>query len=222
MDASSPRHKNFLRRLMRRILIALLLLTCIFLIVQNGLSQVILDLAYADAYAMSSKVINAVVAEVIHSGITYENLINVHTNDKGQVTALQSNTIRMNDLAAQIALKAQATLQETQNQVIYIPLGSVLKLPSIEGSGPRISVKILPIGAVTTQFVTEFESAGINQIRHKICLSIKATVRIVIPTGARQVDFVSQVPICENIIVGAVPDIFVDTDKLDHILKLIR
>lgn len=222
MGASSSRHKDFLRKPMRRILIILLLLAGIFLIVQNSLSQIILDLAYADAYAMASKVINAAVAEVIRSGITYEELVTVQTNDMGQVTALLSNTIRMNNLATQIALKAQAAFQERQNQVIYIPLGSIFKLPTIEGSGPPISVKILPIGAITTQFVTEFESAGINQTRHRICLSIKATVRIVIPTGARQVDFISKVPICENVIVGAVPDTFVDTDRLDHILKLIR
>ena len=44
--------------------------------------------------------------------------------------------------------------------------------------GPKIQVRILPVSAVTAAFSTEFESAGINQSRHKIYLSLDATVRL--------------------------------------------
>ncbi len=213
MVASQPRKKHLSRRLLRWILIIVLLLISAFLVLENNLSQVILDMAYANAYSLAVKVINSAVADVMRSGITYEDLIKVHMNDQGQVTMLQANTVKMNDLATRTALQAQEKLQDAKSQVIHIPLGTAFGINFLAGSGPSIPVKILPVGAVSTQFVTEFESAGINQTRHKILLSAKTTMRLVIPTGAKQVEFVSSISIAESIIVGEVPDSFVDVNE---------
>ena len=221
MVASKPRKIRLSRKFLRWTVIVVLLLTAAFLILENNITQVILDRAYADAYSLAVKVINSAVADVLRTGITYEDLITVHINDQGQVTMLQANTIRMNELATSVALQAQEKLQDVKNQFIHIPLGAALGINFLAGSGPSINVKILPVGAVSTQFITEFETAGINQTRHKILLSAKTTVRMVIPTGSKQVEMVSSIPIAESIIVGAVPDTFVDVNDKSDILNLI-
>ena len=221
MVASPPRKMRLSRKLLRWAVIVVLLLIAAFLILENNLSQVILDMAYADAYSLAVKVINSAVADVMHSGITYEDLITVHMNDKGQVTMLQANTVRMNDIATRTALQAQEKLQDAKNQEVHIPLGAAFGINFLAGSGPSIPVKILPVGAVSTQFITEFESAGINQTRHKILLSAKTTVRLVIPTGSKQVDLVSSISIAESIIVGEVPDSFVDVNDKADLLNLV-
>ena len=66
---------------------------------------------------------------------------------------------------------------------------------------------------------TEFESAGINQTRHKIYLSLRTTVRLVIPSGARQVSLGSQVLIAESIIVGEVPQSYVQVPEMSDALN---
>lgn len=219
---ASPSGKKLLsRKLLRWTVIVVLLLTAAFLVLENNLSQVLLDMAYADAYSLAVKVINSAVADVMRSGVTYEDLIKVHLNDLGQVTMLQANTIRMNDIATRTALQAQEKLQDAKNQVVHIPLGAAFGINFLAGSGPSIPVRILPVGAVSTQFITEFESAGINQTRHKILLSAKTTVRLVVPAGARQVDLVSSVSIAESIIVGEVPDSFVDVNDKADLLNLV-
>jgi sporulation protein YunB len=221
MVASPPRKMRLSRKLLRWTVIVVLLLTAAFLLLENNISQVILDRAYANAYSLAVRVINSAVADVMRTGVTYEDLITVHMNDQGQVTMFQANTVRMNELATSIALQAQEKLQDANNQVIQIPLGAALGINFWAGSGPNISVRILPVGAVSTQFITEFETAGINQTRHKILLSAKTTVRLVIPTGARQVELVSSIPIAESIIVGEVPDTFVDVNDKGDIINLV-
>ncbi len=221
MVASKHRKKFLSRNVLRLTVIIVLLLTAAFLVLENNLSQVILDMAYADAYSLAVKIINSAVADVMRSGITYEDLIKVHMNEQGQVTMLQANTVRMNDLATRTALQAQEKLQDAKNQVVHIPLGAAFGINFLAGSGPNVSVRILPVGAVSTHFVTEFESAGINQTRHKIFLSAKTTVRLVIPTGAKQVDLVSSISIAESIIVGEVPDTFVDVNDKAGLLNLV-
>lgn len=221
MVASTSGKKSIRHRLLRIFLIVVLLLAAAFLVLENNLSQVLLDMAYADAYAMAVNVINAAVADVMRSGITYEDLIKVRINGEGQVTMLQANTVRMNELSTQTALQAQEKLQDVRNKVIYIPLGAAFGINFLAGSGPSIPVRIVPVGAVSTQFVTEFESAGINQTRHKILLAVKTTVRLVIPTGAKLVDLNSNIAIAESIIVGQVPDSFVDVNDKDELLNLV-
>ena len=201
--------------------ILILILIALFFMLENNISQVILDMAYADAYALAVEVLNQGVANVMKTGVSYDDLMQVRMDGNGRITMLQANTICMNQLAAQTALAAQEALSQQENQYIYLPLGAALGVNFLAGSGPELAVKIVPVGSVSTQFATEFESAGINQTRHKIYLALKATVQVVIPTGTRRVDVATQVSIAESIIVGDVPDSFVDVNNQEDMLNLL-
>ena len=80
----------------------------------------------------------------------------------------------------------------------------------ISGYGPDIRVKVIPVGTVTTDFKTEFISAGINQTRHRIYLEAKTQVKVVIPLTTSTKEVKAQIPICETIIVGEVPESYVN------------
>lgn len=82
-------------------------------------------------------------------------------------------------------------------------------------------VKVVPVGSVSSEFVTEFRTAGINQTRHKVYIRIRANMRIVIPTGAREVEVVAQVPVAETVIVGQVPQSYVNVDSTEDMLNLL-
>ena len=79
----------------------------------------------------------------------------------------------------------------------------------LAGSGPRIPISIVPVGSVQTDFETEFEACGINQTRHKVYLQLSASIRIVIPTGAKTTNVTANMLVAESIIVGKVPESFV-------------
>ena len=82
-------------------------------------------------------------------------------------------------------------------------------LALLAGSGPRIPISIVPVGSVQTDFETEFEACGINQTRHKVYLQLSASIRIVIPTGAKTTNVTANMLVAESIIVGKVPESFV-------------
>ena len=161
------------------------------------------------------------VQEVLATGVSYDDMMIVQKDDAGRVSLLQANTTLMNSLASETALHAQAALSSLENQFVSIPLGAALGVTILAGSGPRIRVQILPVGAVSALFSTEFQSAGINQTRHKILLTLEATVRLVIPNGVEEVAVSSQMAVAESIIVGLVPDSFVDVNNDSEMLNLI-
>jgi len=201
-------------------LTALLLLAGLIAL-ENNLSQTMLDMAFAEAYSMAVETLNRAVKLVTENGVTYGELVSAITDEQGHVTMLRADTMRMNELAAKTALQAEAELNSIKNQFVNIPLGAALGIRSLSGFGPRMSMQILPIGAVHASFDTAFEAAGINQTRHRIFLKLRATVSLIIPTGSQLVEVESTMPIAESIIVGSVPDSFVDVNDQKDILDLV-
>lgn len=200
-------------------LLVLLLLAGMIALEQN-LSQTMLDMAFAEAYSMAVETLNRSVKLVTENGVEYAELVDAKMDAEGRVTMLRADTMRMNELAAQTALMAEDELNSVKNQFVRIPLGAALGVRSLSGFGPKMSMQILPVGAVHASFDTEFESAGINQTRHRIFLTLRATVSLIIPTGSQLVEVESKMPIAESIIVGQVPDSFVDVNDQKDILDL--
>ena len=206
---------------MRWLILLVLLLTAAVIAMEQNLSQTMLDMAFARAYSMAVETINRAVKQVMEQGVTYEELIDAQMDAEGRVSMLRANTMRMNELASQTALLAERELGSAENQFVEIPLGAALGVSFLSGFGPRLEVQILPVGAVHTSFDTEFETAGINQTRHKIFLNLRATVSLIVPTGSQLVEVTSTVPIAESIIVGEVPESFVDVNNEEDMLNLI-
>ena len=82
--------------------------------------------------------------------------------------------------------------------------------PILARYGPQLKVSIEPIGTVSVDFKTSFESAGINQTRHTIYLEAKTQVKVVIPLTTSTKEVKVKIPICETIIVGEVPESYVN------------
>lgn len=201
--------------------IAALVLALCWWYLDGNLTRVILSLADARARSLAVQVLNEAVEETLASGVKYDQLMIVSTGEDGHVRLIQANTAEMNRLASHVTLLAQQRLEALEEQAISVPLGSALGVPIFAGSGPKIQVQILPVGAVIPRFDTEFQTAGINQTRHKVLLTLTATVRLVIPTGSSTLQASTQMAIAESIVVGQVPDSFVDLNTDSDMLDLI-
>lgn len=206
---------------LRRILLAVLLLTALALYIEGNLTEVTLSLAQAKARTLAVTVLNETVEEVVQEGVGYDTLVRVTKDEQGQVRLLQADTSAMNHLAARVSALAQEKLDRTENGSVQVPFGSALGLTLFAGAGPKLRVQVLPVGAIAARFDTEFQAAGINQTRHRILLTMTATVKLVIPTGAKTVEASTQVAVAESIIVGEVPQSFVDVEDKDDMLNLI-
>ncbi|MBO7736819.1 MAG: sporulation protein YunB, partial [Clostridia bacterium] len=59
-------------------------------------------------------------------------------------------------------------------------------------------------------------SVGINQTKHSIYLEVIADISIVLPSGTSNFASLTQVLICESVLVGTVPDTYLQTDIFGH------
>lgn len=197
------------RRLMRRLLLLALVAALLFLLADRNVKPLVFSLAEARSAAMASQVLSGAMAEALGEGVGYDELMNVRMDEKGQVALLSANTLRMNLLADRAGEAALRRLQSMSSEEVSVPLGAALGITLFAGAGPQIPISIVPVGSISSDFATEFEACGINQTRHKVYLQLTASIRIVIPTGAKTTHVSANMLVAESIIVGAVPDSFV-------------
>ncbi|MBR3504838.1 MAG: sporulation protein YunB [Clostridia bacterium] len=187
----------------------------------HNMNPILVRMAEAKARQLAVEAMNQAIAEVMGSSVTYSDLMRVTSDQQGRVAMIEANAMLMNDISSEAALAAQRNLDALADQGLRLPLGAALGVSLLSGSGPSVQVRMIPVGAVSTRFVTSFESAGINQTRHEISLEASVVMRIVIPSGAGTVSVSTYVPVAESIIVGAVPDTYVNVPGVENALNLV-
>lgn len=141
----------------------------------------------------------------------YDDFVDIKYSQTGDIVSISANSVNLNKFARELSTETQIQLDTTRNHSIAIPLGSFTGINALSALGPKINVQIMPIGSVITSFSSQFESVGINQVRHSLFIDVNITISVILPLGSQNIDFVTQVLICENIIVGKVPDVYLGT-----------
>ncbi len=202
--------------LLQKVFLALVALSLLLMWwLEASIKPVVLSLGEARVRAAATGAINTAISEMTND-TSYEDLVDVRLDSAGRVSMMLMNTVSMNRLSARTAIAAQRNISDIGAQGLSIPLFTALGSQLLAGRGPTLYLRVVPVGSVTTDFRTEFSSAGINQTRHRVFLCLAAQVRIIIPTGSRQVEIATQVPIAETVIVGEVPNTFLQgTGALD-------
>lgn len=201
------------RRMRPKIVFGAFFLALVVLLIMLDLSLRGAFYAIAEVKAVqmaTSAIQETLEKQVVEQNIRYQDFVVIHTDSEGHITLMQADTIRVNKFAATTTLEVERTLENLRGQSFALPLGQILRLPLLANYGPNITYRILPVGTVRVNVLDKFESAGINQTRHSIYLAFDTNVRIVIPAKSGETTVTTQVPLVESIIVGNVPNTFVN------------
>ena len=193
----------------------------IFLFIDNNINPAIITFSEASIQSIAQTAMNDSIKDILGSSIKYTDLINVLTDKDGNVAMIQANTMKMNSLASQTSQLVQEKVKSMGNQNIKIPLGTIFGSKLLAGWGPNIPVRVISFPSVSTDFDSEFEQSGINQTRHKIYMVMRAKVRIAIPLNTADIDITSRVPVTETIIVGDVPNSYINVEDIEDMLNLV-
>ncbi|SHI64520.1 sporulation protein YunB [Clostridium amylolyticum] len=172
----------------------------------------VIIVAESEIKAKVSEIISANALLIYKEGFNYDELVKIEKDVDGYITMVRTDTLKMNNLASSVALKSQKDISNIGNMGIKFPIGYITKNNIMSYWGPKITIKMEPIGHTKTSYDSKFETAGINQTRHKIYLNMESKVRIIIPLQSREVELKTEIPIVETIIVGKVPRTNIDLD----------
>ena len=183
-------------------------------------TPVILSMSEAKVKQMAKSCISTAIINVFPN-YTYEELVEVKYDNEGNITLIQANTAVINLMAREVAQTAKINLNQLSDQTIQVPIGAFTGSTVLASLGPDISLNVKPVGNVQCQFYSEFHQAGINQTRHRIYVEIQTEVVLVIPVKAKNISTNTQLLISENIIVGKVPDTYLNTQDYSEAIDFI-
>ncbi len=185
------------------------------------INPVIMDTVELKSKALATRAMNSSIADVVMNSIVYDDLVNIISDEFGNISMIQANSLEINNLSKDLAQTCESRIEDYGKSGVAIPLGTFTGIPLLVGRGPRIKVKMTPIGSVMCKFVSHFESAGINQTVHKIYVNIRANVGVVMPLSSRNFSAEQEVLISESVIVGQVPEVYLYSDTLDTLLNFV-
>lgn len=222
--------KSFFRlkhklKLKQRILIIfcvfLLILFGIFLYFRQCVTPILVSTSEAEVKSMTSRAVNNAIQSVITDNNVYDDLIEITIDEQGNIVFIQVKSIMVNKLSKEISKTAGQNLDLITTQGISIPLGTLSGIGIFVGMGPDVNFRIMAISTLYSKFHSEFTSAGINQTNHRIYLNIETQVQLIMPTATKNLTVNSSVLICEAILVGKVPDTYLNSNSLDEMMNLI-
>lgn len=192
---------------------ALILLAAAALIIflNTSVSPVIKDLAQAVVSNRASSIINEAIEAQLEVGeINYDKIIFLEKDINGNITALKTNIAEINRVKTQTLSVVDRLLLDLDISEIGLPLGNLILPELFSGTGPILPVRIVSISNSEAEFKNVFLEAGINQTAHQIMLDVTITMTVLTPAGTLSVDAVSSVVVAETVIVGNVPDSYVN------------
>jgi sporulation protein YunB len=203
-----PYRKRLLQSITLLGILCLFLVLC-FYIIDFRIRPTLRNLAEAKARVIATQAINEAIRSNICPDIQYQNLIKIQLNNEGKVALIQPNTGEINRIASEATLAVQKKLQDLPRVVIQIPIGQVMGSKIMAGLGPDIPVNVIPIGFVESTINDRFDLAGINQVRHRIFVTVKAVVKMVVPLINQEIQVSTDIPLVEAVIMGEVPNVYV-------------
>ena len=153
--------------------------------------------------------INECVGDYIsENNIAYSDLITVSLNDNKEVTSVETDTITINKLKADITNAIANELKDSRGEKIRVSLGNLLDSYILDHIGIEFQVKLTDYGFIETDIITSFKSTGINQTLHKINLKIKVDVNINVGTLYQTETVETEILLAETVLVGNVPEFY--------------
>ena len=203
------------RRLDRRMLIRALALSVVVgvltLVITAAVQMrpLLASLATTKVSNTVTRIVSEAVYQAIEDGeIRYDGLVTFEKDETGQITAVRSNMAAFNHLQADILDTILTRIDQVSARELSIPVGTLTGFSLLAGRGPRISVRMESVGSSEANFHNEFVSAGINQTKHQIILTVDVSVSILLPGFTTATKVSNSFIVAETVIVGAVPDTY--------------
>ena len=197
--------------------LSLLILLAALSLFLAGAAMFLKDISCQIAVSDASDIVtvqtnNAIAALMAEGDFQNGDFVSFEKNAAGEVTAIHSNMAKINLLSTQI-LERVVGATENRTLTVYIPAGNLTGVSLLMGRGPSVPVRIIMLTSSRVELGDSVITAGINQTKHQICLNVIVDVDILIPWGTESTQVVTEVMIADTLVVGKVPDTYLNVQK---------
>lgn len=188
------------------IIVVFVLFNTVLIFFDRRVMPSVIKIAEIMANSQTLDIINEESIKILNDDFNYDEMVKIQKDNEGNIILIQADTAKLNSIAAKLSTNCNSAFRDMNKATIKVPLGWMSDRSIFYNLGPTIKVNIEPVGNISTSYESKFESAGINQTRHKIYLNISAKVRLKLPMNNDDIDVTTQIPVSDTIVVGKIPN----------------
>lgn len=215
------KYKRKRKRLAIAISSIILLFAVVVVYIRFVVTPVVKTVAEEKVRALTVSTVNAAVTSVLEAEPSFVDMVEYRHDANGDLNSIKINATRVNAVMQRSVQKTQNGLSDMISSGVNIPVGSVSGITFLSGKGPNLNVAVIPVGSVDARLRSEFSEIGINQTIHKIYLSLDSTIKIIIPGAGNTIKSSSEVLLVESVIIGKVPDTYLNATTMEDMMDLI-
>ena len=189
-------------------LIICLMFIGVLIYFQRNVTKVLISISEATIRSITTVAVNDAIYYTLNDTMRYEDLITIERDESGCVTSITTDSLKINRIARDTAYLSQENLNKMSAEGILVPIGALTGIEALAGFGQKINIKIIPISNVECRFVSKFTDAGINQTKHSLYLEIVSDISIIMPSKSTNLASTTEVLVCESVIAGKIPDVY--------------
>ncbi len=161
--------------------------------------------------SMMSDCANAAVNRAVkENGIEYDDIIRVARDGNNNITSLQTDIIKLNEIRTEIDYLFSEEMNKSPHIFLEIPIGTIIGNEYTVGRGPKLNFKLDLSVNTSTGYTSKFYAAGINQTLHQICVEVSGSAYLLSPWYKTSIDFSTSYIVAETVITGIVPETMAD------------
>lgn len=207
--------RHIIRKVVRILSISAITLSVGYLLFRYKFNAPVVELAQTQVMNATSDLINDAIDGQMEAGdIQYDRIVYFEKDLDGRITALKTNMSEINRLKTNTLNLINDEILALDQSDIGIPLGNLFLPEIFSGRGAAIPVQIISIRNSDAYFSSDFTQAGINQTLHKLNMCVLVDVSVLVLGHTSSFTVSSEIVVAETIIVGDVPDTFLQTGGL--------
>nr|WP_223155051.1 sporulation protein YunB [Alkalibacillus aidingensis] len=205
-------------------------------IINRGIEPTLIEIAETKTNQFAREAINEAVSKRIADDLDAEELLNIETDDEGNIVSINWNSVVVNRVLRNTTFRVQnflkriergeITPEDTLNfdlddeiiiqedtvdehrAIVRIPIGQATGNALLANLGPQVPVHFRVIGDVQSDVERKITEYGINNALIEIDIHIQANVQIVIPFSTKTTVVETNVPVYVGAVQGRVPDFY--------------
>lgn len=203
-----------------KFIVVLLIVVAIICYYINLVHPLIKTYTKAKVSSLTEQAINEAVSNVINSTLNYDKIIDINYAPNGEISYLHANQYVVNSITREIVKNAQQNMLKLGEDGVKLPLGTFTGISILNGRGPSVDLQMVPVSIISSSFKSKFTSVGINNTLHQLYLDINAKVELILPIKNATITTYQTVLLCEGVIVGKVPEFYLNGGAINKNLDL--
>lgn len=139
---------------------------------------------------------------------SYDDIAKITYDKNGSVQSITTDSFKINRMKADITKDVQKEIAKVYDNEINIPLGAFTNVSVLSNWGPCIPVNFNLTGSFSSEIVSTFEQAGINQTVHHIRLFLTSKIMTTSLDYSGNMTFTTDFEIAQSVIVGEIPSTY--------------